>query len=211
MTTPPWDAAYTAGALPPWDIGHPQPTFVRLADDGLLRGRVLDVGCGTGEHALLAASRGADAMGIDIAPSAIERARGKAAERVLKARFEVADALRLADLGLAFDTVIDSGLFHVFDDQDRASYVASLGAVLRDGGRCYLMCFSDRQPGDFGPRRVRQDELHAAFGDGWRIASITADTFEINPLLGHVGAQAWLATIERAADAAVPPGAVSTA
>src|SRR5580693_8475307 len=202
MTTPNWDSAYAAGQPPPWDIGHPQPAFVRLADDGLLRGRVLDVGCGTGEHALLAAARGADAMGVDAAPLAIERARGKAAERGIKARFEVADALSLADLGLTFDTVIDSGLFHVFDDQDRARYVASLAAVLRDGGRCYLMCFSDRQPGDAGPRRVTQDELRAAFRDGWTVASISAETFAIN-FGGASEAQAWLATIERSG----PPGA----
>ncbi len=206
MTSPHWDASYTAGTLPPWDIGRPQPAFVRLADDGLLRGQVLDAGCGTGEHALLAAARGADAVGIDVAPSAIERARGKAAERGLKARFEVADVLRLADLGLTFDTVLDSGLFHVFDDDDRARYVASLAEVLRNGGRCYLMCFSDRQPGDFGPRRVSQDELRAAFAadGGWRVASIIADAFEINLLLGQTGAQAWLATIERAAGADLP-------
>jgi SAM-dependent methyltransferase len=211
MTSPQWDASYTAAALPPWDIGRPQPAFVRLADDGLLRGRVLDAGCGTGENALLAAGRGADAVGVDVAPHAIERARGKAAERGLGARFEVADALRLADLGLTFDTVIDSGLFHVFDDDDRARYVASLAEVLRDGGLCYLMCFSDRQPGEFGPRRVSQDELRAAFEGGWRIASIAADTFEINPLLGHTSAQAWLATIERTAGAAPPTGADSPA
>ncbi len=211
MTTPHWDASYTAGTLPPWDIGRPQPAFVRLADDGLLRGQVPDAGCGTGEHALLAAARGADAVGVDIAQSAIERARGKAAERGLAARFEVADVLDLAGLGMTFDTVIDSGLFHVFDDADRTRYVASLAEVLRDGGRCYLMCFSDRQPGDFGPRRVSQDELRAAFDGGWRIASIAADTFEINLLLEHTSAQAWLATIERTADAAPPTGADSSA
>jgi SAM-dependent methyltransferase len=211
MTTPHWDTNYAPGPPPPWDIGHPQPAFVRLADDGLLRGRVLDVGCGTGEHALLAAAGGADAVGVDVAPRAIERARGKAAERGIKARFEVADALSLADLGLTFDTVIDSGLFHVFDDQDRARYVASLATVLRDGGRCYLMCFSDRQPGGFGPRRVSQGELRTAFGDGFRIAGITADTFEINPGLGTVHALAWLAAIERTADAAPPTGADSQA
>jgi SAM-dependent methyltransferase len=211
MTTPQWDASYTTGTRPPWDIGRPQPAFVRLADDGLLRGRVLDAGCGTGEHALLAAARGADALGVDVAPTAIERARGKAAERGLAARFEVADVLHLADLGLTFDTVIDSGLFHVFDDADRTRYVASLADVVRDGGRCYLMCFSDRQPGEFGPRRVSQDELRAAFDDGWRIAGITADAFDINLLEGQTGARAWLATIERTADAAPLTGADSPA
>ena len=200
MTTPAagWDSAYEAGSRPPWDIGRPQPTFVRLADGGLLRGRVLDAGCGSGEHALLAAARGADVVGVDVSPRAIDRARRKAGERGIAVRFEVADALRLGELGLTFDTVIDSGLFHVFDDADRARYVTSLALVLEPGGTCYLMCFSDRQPGTMGPRRVSQEELRAAFSDGWAVASIVADAFEVNPGLGTPTAQAWLATIRRA-------------
>jgi SAM-dependent methyltransferase len=199
---PPWDASYTGGTPAPWDIGRPQPAFVRLADEGRLTGRLLDAGCGTGENALLAASRGADVAGIDVAPTAIARARAKASERGLTARFEVADALDLGPLdlgplGLAVETVIDSGVFHVFSDDDRPRYVASLAAALRPDGACYLMCFSDRQPGTWGPRRVRAEELRAAFSDGWVVESITADTFEINPMNGTTRVQAWLAAIRR--------------
>ena len=194
---PPWDASYTAGTPAQWDIGGPQPAFVRLADEGRLTGRLLDAGCGTGENALLAASRGADVTGIDVAPTAIARARAKASERGLTARFEVADALDLGRLSLTVDTVIDSGVFHVFGDDDRARYVASLAAALRPAGVCYLMCFSDQQPGTWGPRRVRADELRAAFSDGWAVESITADTFDINPMEGATRAQAWLAAIRR--------------
>ena len=181
----------------PREIGRPQPAFARLADEGRLTGRLLDAGCGTGENALLAAGRGADVTGIDVAPTAIARARAKAAARGLAARFEVADALDLGRLGITADTVIDSGVFHVFGDDDRARYVASLAAVLRPAGVCYLMCFSDRQPGIWGPRRVRADELRAAFSDGWAVESITADTFEINPMQGSTQVQAWLAAIRR--------------
>ncbi len=170
---------------------------MRLADGGLLRGRLLDAGCGSGEHALLAAARGADAVGVDISPRAIGQARRKAAERGLAVRFEVGDALSLDELGLTFDTVIDSGLFHVFDDADRARYVASLASVLPSGGTCYLMCFSERQPGAMGPRRVRQEELRTAFSDGWDVTAIVAEAFEVNPGLGTPTAQAWLATIRR--------------
>jgi cyclopropane fatty-acyl-phospholipid synthase-like methyltransferase len=194
---PEWDASYTGGTPAPWDIGRPQPALVRLADEGRLAGRLLDAGCGTGENALLAASRGADVTGVDVAPTAIARARAKASERGLSARFEVADALDLGRLGLTVDTVIDSGVFHVFSDEDRVRYVASLAAVLRPGGVCYLMCFSDRQPGTWGPRRVRADELRAAFSDGWAVESITAATFEINPMNDATQAQAWLAVITR--------------
>ncbi len=199
MSTPQsgWDESYTRSAPAPWDIGRPQPAFVRLADQGLLRGRLLDPGCGTGENTLMAAARGADATGVDIAVSAIERARAKAAERGINARFEVADALDLGRLGPTFDTIIDSGVFHVFDDNERVRYVASLGSVLEPGGRCYLMCFSDRQPGDWGPRRVRRDELIDSFGDGWTMDDITADTFDVNPGLGTDTVQAWLAVIRR--------------
>ena len=206
MTTPPsWDAVYAQDAAPPpWDIGRPQPAFVRLADRGLLSGRLLDSGCGTGENVLLAASHGAETTGVDISPRAIARAREKAAERGLAARFEVADALRLGQLGMTFDVLIDSGVFHVFDDADRERYVASLAAALRPGGQLYLMCFSDRQPGTVGPRRVRQDELRAAFSDGWEVTSIEADAFEVNPIEFSQGtqaaaAQAWLASLIRRA------------
>jgi SAM-dependent methyltransferase len=209
VTTPSWDAAYAGSVPPPWDLGEPQPAFVRLAEQGLLTGQVLDAGCGTGEQTLLAASSGAHVLGVDISPLALDQARGKAAARGVPAaaggqagtaRFEVADALNLAELRLTFDTIMDSGLFHVFDDDGRARYVTSLASVLRPGGRLYLMCFSDRQPGAFGPRRVSQDELRAAFGEGWTIIAIEPGTFKINPgAFDTVTAQAWLATISRTA------------
>jgi cyclopropane fatty-acyl-phospholipid synthase-like methyltransferase len=199
MSTPSagWDESYTGSTPAPWDIGRPQTAFVRLADEGLLRGRLLDSGCGTGENTLMAAARGAEALGVDVAAPAIDRARAKAAERGIAVRFEVADVLALGRLGLTFDTIIDSGVFHVFNDADRARYVASLASVLEPGGRCYLMCFSDRQPGDWGPRRVRRDELTDAFSDGWTIDSITEDTFDVNPVMGTDTVQAWLAVIRR--------------
>lgn len=200
MTTPTdrWDASYKGGTPAPWDIGRPQPAFKRLAEQGLLTGQLLDAGCGTGEHALLAAASGAQATGVDISATAIGRARAKAAERGLSVRFEVASALSLADLGLTFDTVVDCGLFHVFEDDGRSRYVPSLASVLRPGGCLYLMCFSDRQPGDVGPRRVTQDELRGAFADGWTVEDITADAFTVHRDFYPTGeAQAWLATIRR--------------
>jgi SAM-dependent methyltransferase len=197
MTVPEWDEVYLASTPPPWDIGRPQPAFARLADRGLFTGQVLDAGCGTGEQVLLAAAHGAEATGVDISPRAIEQARRKAGERGLTARFEVGDATDLGGLGLTAGTVLDCGLFHVFDDEHRARYVHSLAAVLPPGGTCYLMCFSDRVPGTFGPRRVTQDELRAAFADGWEVTGIAAETFELNPGLAARTAQSWLATITR--------------
>ncbi|HEX3329076.1 MAG TPA: class I SAM-dependent methyltransferase [Gaiellales bacterium] len=183
-----------AGA-PPWDIGRPQPAFLELADAGVLDGRVLDVGCGTGEHVLMAASRGLEATGIDAAPAAIAIAESKVRERQVEARFLVWDALELAALEQEFDTVLDSGLFHVFDDPDRSRFVESLAAVTRPGARYHMLCFSDRQSGDWGPRRVSQDEIRAAFAGGWRVDSIEAARFDVT--IDPAGVQAWRAMITR--------------
>jgi cyclopropane fatty-acyl-phospholipid synthase-like methyltransferase len=183
-------------STPPWDIGRPQPAFVALAEAGKLQGRVLDAGCGTGEHALMAAARGFDATGLDAVEVAIERAKEKAISRGLEARFLVGDVLELTALGEQFDTVLDMGCFHTLDDRDRAMYVESLAAVIPPTGHFYMMCFSERQPGDFGPRRVTQEEIRIAFADGWRVESI--DPAILETLMEDREVQAWLASIARA-------------
>jgi cyclopropane fatty-acyl-phospholipid synthase-like methyltransferase len=188
-----FDALYAG--TPPWDIGRPQPAFLELARAGVFRGQVLDVGCGTGEHALLAASLGLEATGIDSAPTAIAIAAGKARDRGLTARFLVWNALQVAALDEQFDTVIDCGLFHIFADDDRRAFVDNLRAVIRPGGRYFMLCFSDRQPGDIGPRRVTQDEIRASFSDGWQVDAIEPATIDITS--DPTGARAWRAAITR--------------
>ena len=189
-----FDAAYAAGT-PPWDIGRPQAAFRELADQARLVGRVLDVGCGTGEHALMAAAIGLDASGVDTATTAITIARGKAAERALRARFLLWDALELAELGESFDTVLDCGLFHVFNDADRVKFVDGLRASTAVGAWYYMLCFSDLEPGDWGPRRIRQDEIRLSFADHWHVEAIEPARLEVTFEPGH--AHAWLASIVR--------------
>src|SRR5919202_6838445 len=142
----------------PWDIGRPQKAFTDVADR--VTGRVLDAGCGTGENALFFAGRGHPVTGIDFLEEPIARARRKAGERGLDVTFLVKDALTLEDWDERFDSVIDSGLFHVFSDDDRPRYVEGLATVLRPGGRLFLLCLSDEEPGEQGPRRVSKKELH---------------------------------------------------
>src|SRR6266852_8937706 len=81
-----WEDAYKT--VPPWDVGRPQPAFVELVRAGELnRGKVLDVGCGTGENALYLAENGFSVIGVDLTSSAITAARAKAVERKMKVDF----------------------------------------------------------------------------------------------------------------------------
>jgi cyclopropane fatty-acyl-phospholipid synthase-like methyltransferase len=186
---------YAAGP-PPWDIGHSQPAFRALAEAGALRGRVLDAGCGTGERTLLAAGLGLEATGVDLASNALETARAKARERGLTARFLRHDALRLAELGERFDTVLDCGLFHLLGDADRAAYLSALRAVLPPGGRYVMLGFSDRQPGEWGRvHKLTRTELQGAFAEGWRIGSIEPATIEVT--IDPQRIQAWLVQATR--------------
>jgi cyclopropane fatty-acyl-phospholipid synthase-like methyltransferase len=186
--------------LAPWDIGKPQNPFLDVADR--IAGTVLDAGCGTGENALFFAGRGCRVTGIDFIEEAINRARRKAAERGLSVTFLVKDALTLKDWPERFDNVIDSGLFHVFSDDDRRRYVEGLATVLKPGGRLFLMCFSDVEPGEQGPRRVSKKELHDAFDKGWSIESIEPTRAEVRPDLKDLsfsegGPKAWFVVVRR--------------
>jgi ubiquinone/menaquinone biosynthesis C-methylase UbiE len=107
----------------------------------------------------------------------------------------VADALQLQALGTTFETVIDSGLFHVFSDEERVLFVQSLARVLKPGGTYYMLCFSDQESSSGpGPRRVSQAEIFASFAHGWRVNEIRATRFETT---NGQGAAAWLASISR--------------
>jgi cyclopropane fatty-acyl-phospholipid synthase-like methyltransferase len=184
----------------PWDIKGPQRPFAAAVDR--VKSPVLDAGCGTGETALFMAQHGHQVTGIDFVEEPVRRARAKAKERGLSARFMVKDAMTLGEWDERFATVIDSGLFHVFSDDDRRRYVRGLAHVLEPGGRLLLMCFSDQEPGTEGPRRISQAELREAFAQGWDIESIELAQITINPEFKEVqfsegGPKAWFAVVRR--------------
>jgi SAM-dependent methyltransferase len=196
MTGLPWDASYHDGPAP-WDTGRPQPAVVRVAAEGGFAGAVLDAGCGTGENALHVAALGSPVLGVDVAETALAIARAKAAGRGIEAEFAAADALQLERLGRRFETVLDCGLFHTFNGDERPGYLASLASVTGHDATLYVLCFSDDGP-DTGPHPISQEELRAAFspGLGWSVAAVEPDRVQTR-YHDDDGAPAWLATIKR--------------
>lgn len=180
---------------PPWEIGRPQPAVVGLIERGALKSPVLDVGCGTGEHAALMVTRGLAVTAVDIAATAIRRAEEKVRAAGGRADFHVLDALALPRLGRTFASVLDSALFHVFDDAERSHYARVLAQVLVPGGKAYVLCFSEQEPDWGGPRRVTQAELRATFGPPFVVESIVEARY-VHRASPEGSARAWLTTLE---------------
>jgi len=195
MAGRPWDASYRDGPAP-WDIGRPQPAVVRAALHGGFVSPVLDAGCGTGENALHLASLGCEVVGVDVAETALAIARQKAIERSIRVEFAAADAFHLERLARRFKTVLDCGLFHTFDAEERPRYVASLASTIVSGGVLYVLCFSDAGP-DTGPHPVSRNDLMAAFdaSAGWHVATVEPDRLQTR--FHDNGAPAWFAMITR--------------
>ncbi|HEV7851397.1 MAG TPA: class I SAM-dependent methyltransferase [Mycobacterium sp.] len=158
-----FDDAYATHSAP-WVIGEPQPAIVTLEREGWVRGKVLDVGCGTGEHTIYLSALRYDVYGMDSSLRAVEQARANAAARNVEAHFQVADALALGD-DTTYDTVIDSALFHIFDADDRARYVRSLHLACRPGALVHVLALSDTGPA-FGPQ-VSDATIREAFSQRW--------------------------------------------
>ena len=174
-TTPPldrFDEAYRSRSAP-WVIGEPQPAIVELERAGWIHSKVLDVGCGTGEHTILLTRLGYDVLGVDFSPHAVEQARANAAEKGVDARFEVADAMSLGEPG--YQTIVDSALFHIFDDADRVRYVNSLHDAVQPSGLVHVLALSDAGRG-FGPQ-VSETEIRGAFGEGWVLEALDTTTY----------------------------------
>lgn len=197
-------ASYEAlyAGQPRWEIGRPQKAFINVAEQ--ITGSILDSGCGTGENALFFARRGHPVTGIDFLAEPIVIANKNAEERGFAVTFFEKDALTLRNWSEQFDNVIDSGLFHSFNDDDRQRYVEGLAAILKPNGRFWFLCFSDEEPGTQGPRRVSRQEIAEAFAHGWQVESIEPSHYEVRPDPASKsspadGPKAWFAIVRRCA------------
>ena len=196
-----WDGVYADDHdPPPWVIRKAQPEVVELVRRRLVTGRLLDSGCGTGEHSLLAAEHGATVLGVDISRRAVDIARRKAADKGIDVEFAVVDMLDPVPFGDgAFDTVLDSGVFHSFAGAEQRAYVDNLTRVTRPDGQLHLICFSEHQPGEgeWGPRRMTQSEIRAAFSDGWTVDEMEPAIYRINEFRDTTQVKAWRARLLR--------------
>lgn len=168
-------AGLPAVETPPWDTKAPKESVISWLAAGWVHGDVLDIGCGLGDNAIYLAKNGYDVTGLDISPTALRTAGQRAQHAGVDVTFAVADSTKLEGYADAFDTVIDSGMFHCLDDDGKHSYAASAYRATRPGATLLMSCFSDALPPDAErprpavPERTLRDVLGGA---GWDLISL---------------------------------------
>jgi SAM-dependent methyltransferase len=127
---------------------------------------VLDLACGSGDHANRLAARGLEVLGIDIAPSLVAHCRQQAAEAGLtKSQFRQGD-MRDLDFEGVFDAVLLlSGSFGFFDDAANRDVLGRMARALKPGGRVLIDVFD---PASMVIRPPRRSWSHYRGGYGLR-------------------------------------------
>lgn len=142
-----WDETYrsTPEKSLPWETFEPEPELVDVINKGWVgKGSALDICSGLGTNSLYMAEMGLDVYGIDISPTAVDKATARAEQRGITCHFSVGNAFKLDFPSKSFDFILDRGCFHHIPKGYRRGYISGLHRVLSDQGKLLLLCFSDK-------------------------------------------------------------------
>lgn len=165
-----WDELYQMGETP-WDKDSPAPAMRQWLERHAVSGRALVPGCGRGHEVALALVHGLDALGLDIAPTAIAEAQARYPE--LAGRFVIGDLFNPPmEMRGAFDVVLEHTCMSALPPLRRRDYRRGVDWVLRPGGLLVGVWFihPDLDPGEEGPPfPFSESDLTALFADDYEI------------------------------------------
>ncbi len=141
-------------------------------------GKALDIGCGTGDHAVNLAQRGWDVTAVDNVPRALATARTKSVQAGVDVQYVQADVTGMAaQVGSGFSLLLDVGCFHGLKPHQRPTYIQQVEAVSHPGSTLLMLAFQPgRRPPAPLPRGASRQELEDTFQNWAVIGDDAADT-----------------------------------
>jgi SAM-dependent methyltransferase len=191
-----WDAAYRDGRRPGWDVGRPATELKKTVEAGTIKpGRAVVLGCGTGTNAIYLAEKGFDVTAIDIAPTALARAKAKADKAGVTVRWVLADVLAVPELE-PFDFIFDRGCYHGVRRHDAKGYVKTLERLSHGGTRALILAGNANEERHYGPPRVKEEELRGDFTELFDFEHLNEIRFDGRDSTGK-GPLAWSILLRR--------------
>jgi len=160
-----WDLAYREGT-PSWETGEPAPELVRLVKQNRIpRGTALDIGCGTGANAVFLAEAGFEVTAVDISPTAIERARTRAALAGVNIHFVVDDVFHfIRSCPSRFDFLLDAGFYPYVRGHSLSAYLDFLWRASHPGSHCLVLAGHAAETAEGAQPGVSEDDLRLELG-----------------------------------------------
>ena len=191
-----WDSRYRRDVTPGWDTGRTSTNLQKAVTNDLIEpGRAAVLGCGTGTNAIYLAKQGFEVTGIDIAPTALNLAKAKADKASVDIDWLLADVTRAPKLK-PFDVIFDRGCYHGVRSANAAGYVNTLRQLTRCGSRILILAGNANEQRQYGPPRVKEEEIRSDFASGFRIVELQETKFDTQQP-GAQGALAWFILLER--------------
>src|SRR5947208_11973377 len=175
-----WETLYATSdvATLPWYNPVLDTDIERALKAHRLRGaRILDLGTGPATQAMNLAKRGFEVLATDISSSAIQKAKAAAKAAGLSIEFRVDNVIASKLEPNLVDAIMDRGVFHVLPKDKRPTYVQTVHRILRPSGWLFLKCFSDKEPGTWGPFRLAESELRGYFRGTFEVRSVVETVF----------------------------------
>jgi SAM-dependent methyltransferase len=165
MTTknePDWNQRYRGNGTP-WEKGYGAPPLEEFLRAHAFGGTVLVPGCGHGHDVRLLAKHGARAVGLDIAPSALEKARGYPGAG--EESYHLGDFFALENgLHSTFDGVFEHTCFCAIHPSQREDYVQAACTALKPRGLLLAIFFLNIEDPEGPPFPVTNEEIDKLFG-----------------------------------------------
>jgi Methyltransferase domain len=143
------------------------------------RDPIFEIGFGNGYQLQRLLELGRDVYGSEICSEPLQRLVDRMGPAIAHRLF--VDDIRKVAIKKTFSTIVDRGVFHVLETEDRPRYVHSISKLLALHGKLIIKGFSAQMPDPgFGPHRISKSDLEASFLPWFTITEFSLCSFELN-------------------------------